>query len=120
MAEVKFVPHKGKKILLMDYSNSEKEDILKAIAETKLLVAKEPPKSVLGIVNVTGSGFNSDVSNALKDLAKHNEPYIKMSTVVGVDGIKRAIYVAVLRFTGRKNLVLKDSVEEAKDWLVTQ
>jgi hypothetical protein len=118
MAEVCWIEHKGKRILYMNYSFSKTEEIVKAITETKELVKKEPPVSILGIVDVRESPFNTAVSGALKDLADSNKPYIKMSVVVGVDGIKQVIYKAVLKFTGRKNLLLKDTLDEAKDFLV--
>lgn len=120
MAMVKYVDHKGKKILLMDYSSSTIEQTLKAIAETKKLVALEDPDAhLLGIVDVSTSTFDTTVTDALKDLATHNKPYMKASAIIGVTGVKKVIFQAVLAFTGRKNLVLKNTVEEAKDWLVS-
>lgn len=120
MAEVKWIEHKGKRILLMDFSNSEKPDILRICNEVPEITAKEPPLSALGIVDVTGSKFDGDISEAFKQMAEKDKPYMKMTAVVGVDGLKMIIFKIVLKFTGRTNLVLKNSREEAKDWLVTQ
>jgi hypothetical protein len=117
VAQVSWIQHKEKRILYMNYSNSKIGDIVRAVAETKEIVKKEPPVSVLGIVDVRESPFNTGVSGALKDLAGSNKPYIKMSVVVGVDGLKQVIYKAVLKFTGRKNLLLKNTLDEAKDFL---
>lgn len=117
MASVNWIEHKGKRILYMNYAYSKYDEVAKAIEETKMLVVKEPPVSVLGIVDVRESPFNREISAALKDLAEHNKPYIKMSVVVGVEGIKRVIYNGVIKFTGRKNLLLKDTLDEAKEFL---
>jgi hypothetical protein len=37
-----------------------------------------------------------------------------------VEEIKGVIFNAVLMFTGRKNIVLRNSLEEAKNWLAEQ
>ncbi len=120
MAEVKWIEHAGKKILLMDFSYSEKQEVLDAVKKTMSITEKEPPASILGLVDVSKSSFDNDVAASMKELAKHNKPYIKMSVVVGVDGIKRVIYNAAIVFSGRKNLVLKSSREEAMEFLVKQ
>jgi len=39
---------------------------------------------------------------------------------VGVTGLKKLIFMAVQRFTGRKNMYMFDRLETAKDWLVEQ
>ena len=120
MAEVKWIEHKGKKIFLMDFIYTEVADLMKAINDAKTEIAKQPLASVLGLVDVSDSAFNKDVAEALKDLSMANKPYIKMSVVVGVEGIKKVIYQAVLRFTGRKNLVLRNTRQEAMDFLAEQ
>jgi len=51
---------------------------------------------------------------------KANTPYIKCSAVYGVEGLKEVIFNGILSFTGRKNLVLFKTLEEAKDFLANQ
>ena len=120
MSSLKFVEHKGKQILLMDFAYSEMEEVIKTIDEAALIIEKQPPQSVLGLVDVRASRFNNELSEKLKVFTAHNKTYMKVSAIVGVEKIKKVIYLAVLAFTGRKNLILKDTVEEAMDWLVTQ
>jgi hypothetical protein len=120
MASIRWEEHKGKKILYMDFAYSKYSEILQAIQEATEIIEKEPAFSILGLVDVRQSPFNREVATGLKDFASHNKPYMKVSAVVGVEGIKMVIFNAVLKFTGRKNLVLKDTIEEAKDWLVEQ
>jgi hypothetical protein len=38
---------------------------------------------------------------------------------VGLDGIRRVVFEAVTKFSGR-NLVVFEDMDKAKDWLVTQ
>jgi hypothetical protein len=120
MAGARFIQHRGKKILHMDFAYSKFEEVLSAINQSSELVKNEPKGSVLGLVDVRKSAFNKDVAQALKELAAANTPYIKMSVVVGIDGIKAVIFNAVLVFTQRKNLITMDDIEKAKDFLAAQ
>jgi hypothetical protein len=43
-----------------------------------------------------------------------------MTAVIGVEGLKQIIFNSFLAFTKRKNLVLKNSEEEALEWLIKQ
>ena len=120
MAEVKFINHKGKKIFLMDFSYTKIEEIMAAIEEAKKTIKKHPENSLLGLVDVRFSAFDNELFTALKDLASSDRPYMKVTAVVGVTGLKKLVFMAVRRFTGRKNLVMFDRMENAKDWLVEQ
>jgi hypothetical protein len=115
---VHFIQHKGKQILLHDFSNLLRlEDTLAAIAESRALVRKQPLNSVLTLTDVTGSRFNREIVEALKELTKGNKPHVKAGAIVGMTGIQRVVYVAVTQFTGRR-LPTFGSLEEAKDHLV--
>jgi len=56
---------------------------------------------------------------ALKEFTKHNEPYMKASTVVGIEGILGIALMAVSRFSGRLFKTFKDR-PSAMDWVVEQ
>jgi hypothetical protein len=121
MSETRFIEHKGKRILLMDFSNTkDKEQVMQTVADIKALVQKEPLDSVYGLVDITGSPFDADIAQALKELARDNKPYMKVSVSTGVTGIRLVIFRAIIMFSGRKNLILKDTREEAMDWLAEQ
>ena len=120
MAQVKFIIHKGKKILLADFTYSKPEEMLEAIEAVKKTVKKYPEKSVLALIDVRFSPFDAELSNALKHMAAADRPYIKMTAIVGVTGLKRLAYKAMTRFSGRKNIVVFDKIDTAKDWLVEQ
>jgi len=117
-SRVRFVPHKGKQILYHDFSNLLRiEETMAAIEESRAIVRKQPLGSVLTLTVVTGSRFNREIVEALKELTKGNKPYVKAGAIVGLSGIQRVVYVAVTQFTGRR-LPTFSSVEEAKDHLV--
>jgi len=86
----------------------------------KSVIINEPPNSILCLCSVESGKFDNEITQVLKEFVKHNEPYIKVTAVVGVEGLKQIIFNGVLLFTKRKNLVLKGSKQEALDWLVEQ
>ena len=120
MPAYEWIQYKNKRILYMNIIAREKEVLREKIATIEPIVEKEPHKSILCISDVTGGVANAEITQMLKNFTKHNEPYIKMTAVIGVEGIKNIIFRGVLMFTGRKNLVLKNSKQEALDWLVEQ
>jgi hypothetical protein len=95
------------------------DEFLASEAEARAWIAGQPAKSVLSVFDATGAVYNLEVVNVLKDFAKHNEPFMKASTVVGVEGLLNLALTAVSRFTGRTFKTFKDR-QSAMDWLVGQ
>ncbi len=120
MADISFIMHKGVKIVYEDCSYSKPDEILTLMERAKALVVLQPKNSVLALINVKGASFNLSVSNALREFAKTNTPYVKYSAVYGVEGLQEVIFKGVITFTGRKNIVLVKTLEEGKDFLASQ
>ncbi len=116
---VKFIEHKGKKILHLDFSQARADEVIHIIRKAKDVIAAQPANSIRTLTDVTDLKFNTDASEAMKEFASHNKPFVTAAAVVGVTGLKRIIYNAVVKFSGR-NLVVFDSHGQAKDWLVEQ
>jgi hypothetical protein len=120
MERTNFVEHKGKKILHLNFSNcKDPQVLLTAIAYAKSFVAKNPPKSLLCLTDVSDSIFPSELVDAMKNLAKDNAPYVKASALLGITGMKKYILNAAMQFSGRK-LVAFEDMQSAKDWLISQ
>jgi hypothetical protein len=120
MSRIGVVEHRGQQILVMDFSHLRPGDqFLAGIAEAKAWIASRPPKSVLSIFDVSHAVYNVDVVNVLKDFTKHNGPYMRASTVVGVEGLLNVALTAVAKFSGRTFKTFDDR-QSAMDWLVEQ
>ncbi|MEW6701179.1 MAG: hypothetical protein AB1298_00525 [Bacteroidota bacterium] len=120
MEKISFIDHKGKKILLYDFSYTKKsDDVIVLIKQAGTIAKKQPPRSILVLTDVTEAHYSVETTQALKELAKENTPYVKASAVTGVTGIKKVIFDAILKFSGR-DIKLFNSREEAFDWLVVQ
>ena len=116
---VKFINHLGKDIMHLDFSDASIEELLAAIAEGTRVIASRPASSVLTLTDVTNARFNDDVSQKLKEFTTHNKPYVRAAAVIGVHGLKKIIFEAVMIFSRRK-LHAFDTIELAKDWLAKQ
>lgn len=115
------ITYKGKRIVFNDFSNSANEEILATMKEAVELIRTQPPESVYVITDTGGSSmYNKEIAAAFKEFVAGNKPFVKMSVVVGIDGIKKVLYDAVILFSRRKNLILMNSIDEAKEFLSKQ
>ena len=119
MKRVKYIYHNDRQILFLDFSGCGVQDFPAIIDEAEKLIRSEPPASVLTLTDVTGAKYNLEVTQALKEFAKGNSPYVKAGAIVGLDALKQIICNSVMHFSGR-NLVAFDDIEKAKDWLAGQ
>jgi len=117
MERVRFIEHNGKKILFLDFSRISAQTVLSVIVEAKAVIRTQPPRSVLTLSDVTGAGFNEEVTQAMKDFVVHNKPYVTAAAVVGANGFRQVILNSVMWFSGRR-LHAFSTADEAKDWLV--
>ena len=120
MAVYEWINHKGKRVFYMNLVVKTADELRERIQTMKPVIEKEAPKSVLCLADVKDGNFSPEITTMIKDFAKSNEPYIKVTACIGVEGLKEVIFTGVLAFTKRKNLVLKKTRQEALDWLVEQ
>lgn len=118
MARVAFIYHKGKELLFLNFADCRTDEVLPIIEEAKKAIRARPEHSVLTLTDVSNMRFDGTVSQAMKEFTVHNKPYVAAAAVVGVTGIKRIIFDAVVLFSRRK-LHLFDTIGQAKDWLAT-
>lgn len=122
MKQVQYIEYKGKKILEMDFQNFIFKDIstIKEIMdEAKRLIISQPEGSVLTLTNVTGLRFSPEMIALFDQFTEHNKPYVKNGAVVGIVGLQKLAYNAVMRFSGRNLPIFKER-EEALEWLAQQ
>ena len=119
MGGARFIEHDGKRILYIDFSGVEFEDLVGVIRECKKLIAKEAPGSVLTLTNVAGARVNPMTSKVLKEFTTFNKPYVKAGAVIGATGLLKLEFDLVIKFTGRV-LARFEQPDEAKAWLVSQ
>lgn len=116
--EIKIVNYKGKKIIYQNFSNCSSSQCIAMMEDGKKIFSQQPLGSTLGLVDVTNTNYDTNAVQAMKNYVKANKPFAKKSAVVGVDGLKKILFQGILRFSGRTDIYLADSVEQAKEILI--
>jgi hypothetical protein len=116
MERVKFVEHKGKKILYIDMKNCLENETLAVIEESKQIIRAQPEKSVLTLTDVTHTRYNAAVVASFQEYTKGNKTYVKAAAILGINAIKKIIFNKILEFSERDIKAFED-INKAKDWL---
>jgi hypothetical protein len=120
MERVQIIVHQGKKILYSDFSNLQfVEDVSEVMKEVKKYVHVQPKNSIYSLISVEGTHFNNEIRDMFAEVAKSNKPFVKISAIVGISGLKQIMYKAIMKLTGRDDKCFSN-IEQAKDWLVKQ
>jgi len=118
---IRWIKHKEKPILLLDYSNFlNSDETIRTISEVNEYIKKLGVYDILLLVDVRNSYANEKmVVDALKQNALIVKPYVKKAAVVGVTYTQEVILTVVNMFS---SLGLKpfDTINNAKHWLIDQ
>lgn len=117
-----FIEYKGLSIYYVDYSNIKTNDefmsVIKQSNSFREKVKSQGKKDLLMLVDVSGSFVYGDVLTEIKKAGKITKEMTLKEAVVGISGGKKILLKIVQSFTSM-NLKVCDSIEEAKDWLVS-
>jgi hypothetical protein len=111
------IVHKGKTIVVLNFSGATYVQALEKIGEFKTFISSQKKSSLLLLTDVSGCDVNKRTVDAFKEFALHNKPYAIASAVVGLSGFPRIFVNAVNQFTKREIKLFNDATA-AKDWLV--
>lgn len=117
MERIRFFDHEGVQILFLDFSSCKADEAIQTIESAKNIIRSQPENSLLVLTDVTDGRFNSEVSDAMKEFAKNNRPFVKASAIVGITGLKKIIFDSVIRFSRRRIHTFADH-DSAKEWLL--
>ena len=119
MKRVRFIEHKWRQILLLDFSYCSPDEALSTMDEARKIIRTQPEGTLLILTDVTEGKYNMDVIDSLKEFTTGNKPYVRASAVVGLDGIKKSIYNMVVMFSKRRIPVFTNAMS-AKEWLIAE
>ena len=114
---IRLITHKGKQILLADFSNSSAREIEKLARQIPEHVTVKPRGSVLLLVDFTNASLDEEVLRVMKESAVFNKPFIKKSAWVGADSVPSAFVQSLKKFSQRE-FPSFDSREDALTWLI--
>jgi hypothetical protein len=117
MERIRWITHKGKKILYADYKGLKTDEELIANLHLEAKFMKESPTKVLSLADYTGIEGNKRVMAELKKLGKEIlKEKTEKSAVLGVTGLKAVLLIAYNTIT-RDKVVPFNTEQEALDYL---
>ena len=115
---IRWITHKGKKILVNDYHGMEGKNLLAQIDTCVLYIKKSKQKDIFLLVNVEHVEVSTASQLKFAEAAKHIKTYCKKTAVIGLTPIKRKIVNAINAITGLGAKGFQTDIE-AKNWLIS-
>jgi predicted phosphoribosyltransferase len=116
---VRFLRHRGKKILLVDFSHCTAAQMFAVLEQVRKTVASQPPCSVLTLADHTGAQIDKAVATRIKEVLVLDRPYVKRSAWVGTENLPNAFYENFKNFS-RREFPTFATRTAAKNWLVRE
>lgn len=121
MNGARFIQHKGKTIVLLDFTGIQDPALGLPLIEAagRFMQALPANKSALSCTDVTNTQYNRVVVDAFKEMSKANAPHVKASAVVTDSTLHRAA-IGMIALVSRRKLEVFETRAAALDWLATQ
>ena len=114
---IHFIEHKGKQILLLDFSHATAQQMQLLLEYTRVTVAKHARDSVVILADYEGAEVDHAVAMKIKEVLTLDRPFVKKSAWIGAEHIPKAFMENFHSFSQREIVTFKTR-EEALDWLV--
>src|SRR5215813_603205 len=116
MERLRYVEHRGKRILVADVSACTEEQLQECIKAVPQYVTKQPEHSVLLLGDFTGTHFTKDTIEQLKIAAVFDRPHVAKAAWVLSDNLHKVLMDSIRTFSAREIAVFATR-EEALDYL---
>jgi hypothetical protein len=116
---IRFITHKGQRILLIDLSSCSAEEVTAAAHLVPSYTTPEPHGSLLLLADFTGAKFDKATVTALKEATAYTQPHLKRSAWIGVESLPKVFYENIRNFS-RRTLPTFHTRDEALEYLVTE
>lgn len=117
MTGASFISHEGRRILEIDFSGADPDEMIAVMEEAEEMIEGETKNSVYTLTLTEDAHFDTEAVERLKEFTDHNKPWVDRSAVVGISGLQKVVLQAVKTFSGRDFEVFEE-VDDALDWLV--
>lgn len=113
---IHFIEHKGKQILLLDFSHSDASQMQLLLEYVRVTVAQHGHDGLVTLADFTGAGIDHAVAMRIKEVLTLDRPFVKKTAWVGTEGIPHAFMENFHNFSQREITTFKTR-EAAMDWL---
>jgi hypothetical protein len=116
---IRFIEHKGKQILLLDFSLATAAQMIPLLMQVRTTVALHGPKSLLILANYEGAEIDDKVAMKIKEVLALDRPFVKKAAWLGTEHIPRALSENFHIFSQRETATFRTQ-REGLDWLVQE
>jgi hypothetical protein len=116
---IRFVEHKGKQILLLDFSRATAPQMIPLLTQVQTTVAQQEPKSVLVLADYEGAEIDHKVAMKIKEVLTFDRPFVKKAAWLGSKHIPQELSQSFHLFSQRETATFRTR-EEALEWLVRE
>ena len=115
---IQFVEHKGKRILLIDFSHATAQQMQLLLEHVRITVAQHARELLLTLADFEGAEIDHAVATKIKEVLTLDRPFVKKTAWIGTDNIPHAFFENFHSFS-RREIVTFKTRQEAMDWLVS-
>jgi circadian clock protein KaiB len=116
---IRFIEHKGKQILLSDFSLATAQQMILLLTQVRTTVAQYGPESALILADYQGAEIDHRVAIKIKEMIVHNRPFVKKAAWLGTEQIPYGLIENVHMFSQGETVTFKTR-EVALEWLVRE
>jgi hypothetical protein len=116
---IRFIPHHGKQILLLDVSNCSSIEVEMIFRATPEVVSGCPRGSVLILSDFSGASIDEEAIRVMKETAVFDKPYVKKSAWTGAQSFPRVFFKELSSFS-RREFRMFEKRFEALEWLAKE
>ena len=111
----------GKNFVYIDFSGlTATDDISQAIDRAKAVICSHQIRSVFTITNLDGLRFDNETKDLIIPYTEGNQPYVIAGAIIKLDDFKKSIAETVFAVSGRKELIIMDTKEEAIQFFISK
>jgi hypothetical protein len=114
---IHFIEHKGRQILLLDFSHATAQQMHLLLEHVRVTVAQHARESLVTLADYEGAEIDHAVATKIKEVLALDRPFVKKTAWVGTASIPHAFLENFHSFSQRDIVTFKTR-EEALDWLV--
>lgn len=115
-----WIEYRGQSIFYSDFTNYRPANLDQLQAEIQAVeevICRQPANSILALTDIHGSVASPEIVDEFKRSAVRTRPHIRRQAVIGVMGLKKIFFDAVIRVSGQNARAFEEAAE-AQEWLV--
>jgi hypothetical protein len=120
MAEVKFITYHGLQVLHINFPDgTSKEEVLANLENARKIIGGQPQNSVYTMTYLGTFSYDVDIAKRFEQFISHNKPYVKAGAVLGITGLKKALYNSFMLIS-KRSVKICDTESEALEYLLAE